>query len=245
MKPIRVFLPIAAVKRGLSISFGTFEQIISETGYKGLIKVLLGLIFFWHLYVPLHELLHVAGCLLGGGQVTSLALEPRYGGSILARLFPFVVPESEYAGRLTGFTTPNGWVYAFVDFMPYSLSLFGVSLIMYCRRKGAAFLLGLGFILTFVPFMSIPGDYYEAVSLVTTRIAEAMNPGLPERALVSDDFFRSVNALKEAGSLNCKIGILMVAGFMAAVYLACVTLAVQVKIWDVFFRRSSGTNPMK
>ena len=91
--------------------------------------------------------------------------------------------------------------------------------------------------------MSIPGDYYEAVSLVTTRIAEALNPGLPERALVSDDFFRSVKALGEAGNLNWNTGIWLVAGFMAAVYLAFVTLALQVKIWDVFFKGRSGTNP--
>ena len=96
MKPIPIIFPIHAVKEGISLSLGTFEQIISNAGYRGLIKVLLGLVIFWHLYVPVHELLHVAGCLLGGGQVTALALKPQYGGSILDKLFPFVVPESEY-----------------------------------------------------------------------------------------------------------------------------------------------------
>ncbi len=243
MKPVRIIFPIHAVKRGFSLSFGTFEEIISEAGYKGLIKVLVGLIIFWHLYVPFHELLHVAGCLLGGGQVTSLTLKPQYGGSILGKLFPFIVPESEYAGRLTGFTTPNGWVYALVDFLPYTTSLFGITLIMYCRKKRAAFLLGLGFILAFVPFMSIPGDYYEAVSLVTTRIAEVVNPGLQRRALVSDDLFRSVKELAQGGHLNWVVGICIIAGVMTSVYLALMTFALQVKIGDVFFKGPSRTNP--
>ncbi len=236
MKPVRIIFPIHAVKRGFSLSFGTFEEIISEAGYKGLIKVLVGLIIFFHLYVPLHELLHVAGCILGGGQVTSLTLKPQYGGSILGKLFPFIVPESEYAGRLTGFTTPNRWAYAFVDFLPYTLSLFGIALIMYCRKKRAAFLLGLGFVLAFVPFMSIPGDYYEAVSLVTTRIAETMDPRLQEGVLVSDDLFRSVKGLAQRRQLSWMVGICIVAGVMASAYLALMTFALQVKIGDVFSR---------
>jgi hypothetical protein len=243
MKPVRIIFPIHAVKRGFSLSFQTFEEIISEAGYKGLIKVLAGLIVFWHLYVPFHELLHVAGCLLGGGQVTSLTLKPQYGGSILGKLFSFVVPESEYAGRLTGFTAPNGWVYAFVDFLPYTISLFGLTVIMYCRRKRAAFLLGLGFILAFVPFMSVPGDYYEAVSLVTTRMAESMDPGLRKGVLVSDDLFRSLKGLAQGGNLNWAVGICIIAGIMASVYLALMTFALQVKIGDVFFNGRSKTNP--
>jgi hypothetical protein len=243
MKPVSIIFPIHAVKRGFYLSFGTFEEIISEGGYKGLIKVLAGLIIFWHLYVPLHELLHVAGCLLGGGQVTSLALKPQYGGLILGKLFSFVVPESEYAGRLTGFTTPNGWVYAFVDFLPYTLSLFGITVIMYCRKKRAAFLLGLGFILAFVPFMSVPGDYYEAVSLVTTRIAEAMDPRLQKGVLVSDDLFRSLKGLAQGGNLDWAVGICIVAGVLMSAYLALMTFALQVKIGNIFFSGRSRKNP--
>ena len=230
----RIFFPIAPVKKGISLSFQAFEEIIHEGGYKGLFKVLLGLILFWHLYVPVHELLHVAGCLLGGGEVSALTLKPQYGGLILKKLFPFVVSESEYAGRLTGFTTPNSWAYALVDFFPFTLSLFGITLIAYCKRKRAAVLLGLGFILAFVPFMSIPGDYYEAVSLATTRMAEFLHPALPKGVLVSDDIFRSIGALHEAGRLDWIVGGLVFLGILAAVYLAFLTLALQVWISGFF-----------
>ena len=242
MNLLRIIIPIEAVKQGISLSLLTFEQIINEAGYKGLFKVLLGLILFWHLYVPVHEFLHVAGCILGGGEVETLTLKPQYGGSILAKVFSFVNPESEYAGRLTGFTTPNPWAYALVDFFPYSLSLFGMTLIAYCQRKRAAVLLGLGFILAFVPFMSIPGDYYEAVSLATSRVAEAVNPGLQEGVLVSDDVFRSIKQLWETGNLDWTIGMLIFFGIVLAAYLAFLTLALQVWISNLFFRPRNGTN---
>ncbi|MCP4575644.1 MAG: hypothetical protein GY846_05110, partial [Deltaproteobacteria bacterium] len=205
-------------------------------------KILLGLILFWHLYVPVHEFLHVAGCLLGGGEVESLALKAQYGGLILQNLFPFVIPESEYAGRLTGFKTPNPWAYAMVDFFPYAISFFGIPLIVYCRRKRHIVLLGLGIILAFVPFMSIPGDYYEAVSLATTQMAEAINPGLQKDVLVSDDVFRSIKQLREAGTLDWRVGILIFLGVMLAVYLAFLTFALQVWISNLFFRPQHETN---
>ena len=242
MKLIRIIFPIGAIKQGLSLSFLTFEEIINEAGYKGLLKILLGLIFFWHLYVPVHEFLHVAGCLLGGGEVESLTLKAQYGGLILQNLFSFVIPESEYAGRLTGFKTPNLWAYAMVDFFPYSISFFGIPLILYCRKKRNAVLFGLGIILAFVPFMSIPGDYYEAVSLATTHIAKAINPDLPQGVLVSDDVFRSIEQLREAGNLDWIVGTLIFFGVMLAVYLAFLTLALQVWISNFFFRPQHETN---
>lgn len=235
MRLIRIIFPLGAVKQGISLSFLTFEQAINEAGYKGLFKILLGLILFWHLYVPVHEFLHVAGCFLGGGDVEALALKPQYGGLILQKLFPFVIPESEYAGRLTGFKTPNSWTYAMVDLFPYILSFFGITLIEYCRRKKMAVLLGLGIILAFAPFMSISGDYYEAVSLATTQMAEALNPSLKAGVLVSDDVFRSIKQLWEAGNLDWMVGILVFLGLLVAAYLAFLTLAFQVWISNLFF----------
>ena len=236
MKWMSVLFPIDAVNRAISLAFQTFEQIVHASGVSGLFKVLLGLIVFWHLYVPLHEMLHVAGCFLVGGEVTSLSLKPQYGGVILNKFFSFVVPESEYAGRLSGFTTPGAWGYAVVDFFPYSISLFGVSLVMFCQKRTSAFLLGPALILTFVPFMSIPGDYYEAVSLVTTRVASALNPGLGVDVLVSDDVFRSIHQLWNSGKLDWTIGILIFFGIMLAVYLAFMTLALQVWVCSIFYR---------
>jgi len=242
MKLIRIIFPIGAVKQGISLCLLTFQQIINEAGYKGLFKILLGLILFWHLYVPVHEFLHVAGCLLGAGEVESLTLKAQYGGLILHNLFSFVIPESEYAGQLTGFKTPNPWAYAMVDFFPYNISLFGIPLIAYCRRKRAAVLLGLGIILAFVPFMSIPGDYYEAVSLATTQVAKAINPGLQEGVLVSDDVFRSIKQLWETGKLDWIVGMLILFGVVLAAYLAFLTLALQVWISKLFFRPQHEMN---
>ena len=54
--------------------------------------ILLGLVVFWHLYTPVHELLHVGACVLGGGTVSELALKPQYGGTLLAHIFPFITP---------------------------------------------------------------------------------------------------------------------------------------------------------
>ncbi len=230
MKLMAFIFPAGAVKRGFSLFFLTFEEIMNEAGFKGLLKILLGLVFFWHLYVPVHELLHVAGCLVSGGQVEILTLKAQYGGVLLHKILPFVTSESEYAGRLTGFKVPNSWAYALVDFFPYTLSFFGMALIAWCRRKKMAFLLGLGVILAFVPFMAIPGDYYEAVSLLTTQMATALNPALEANVLRSDDVFRSLAELREAGTLNWQTGILIFLGLVAATYLACLTLALQVRI---------------
>lgn len=237
MKFIQFIFQTGTVKHGISLSLLAVEEVIKEAGYKGLFKMLLGLILFWHIYVPVHELLHVAGCLLGGGEVESLNLKPQYGGFILQKLFPFVIPESDYAGRLTGFKTPNPWAYALVDLFPYGISLLGITLIEFCRRKKLEVLLGLGIVLAFVPFMSIPGDYYEAVSLATTQVAEAINPALQPGALVSDDVFRSIKQLEEAGTLDWSVGALIFLGFLLAAYLAFMTLALQVRISGLFFRR--------
>ena len=94
---------------------------------------------------------------------------------------------------------------------------------------------GLGIILAYVPFMSVPGDYYEAVSLMTTRIAEAMQPSLESRILVSDDVFRSIGDLSEAGLLNGVTGSLVALGIVLAIYLTLITLALQLLIARRFF----------
>ncbi len=245
MRWLKVLFPFGAVKEGISLALQTFDQTLQNGGYKSLLMVLLGLFVFWHLYVPLHELLHVAGCLLAGGEVTSLALKPQYGGSILNKVFPFIVPESEYAGRLTGFSTPTPWALALVDFFPYIISLPGITLVGYCRRKKAPFLLGAGFILTFVPFMSVPGDYYEAVSLVTARVAEVLDPRIIRGELVSDDVFRSIRELGDAGKLDWTIGTLIFIGVVLAAYLAFMTLALQVWISRRFTLETESQTDVK
>ena len=233
-----IFLPWRAFLPALRHLWSTFEQLLMAGGNKALALSMVGLILFWHIYTPIHELLHVGMCLLGGGSVTELALKPQYGGILLAKIFPFIVPDSDYAGQLTGFQTPNYLVYAMVDFAPYVLSLVGVTLVEYVRRSNKSLLFGLAMLLTLVPFMSIPGDYYEAVSLLTTQIAEMTNPALPQGVLISDDLFLSISKLREAGHWNGITGALIAFGCLAAVYLCLVTLSLQV----VVARRFYGAN---
>lgn len=224
LMPWTIFIP------ALRFMLGTFEKVLLEGGNKALVLTMVGLIVFWHIYTPIHELMHVGMCLLGGGTVTELALKPQYGGTILAHIFPFIVAESDYAGQLTGFTTPNYFVYALVDFAPYVLSLFGLTLMAYVRQHSKAFLFGLGMLLSLIPFMSIPGDYYEAVSLVTTQIAEAGNSNLEAGVLISDDVFRSIGELRELGLMTGGIAALIGLGILGAIYLTLVTLGAQVVI---------------
>jgi hypothetical protein len=146
----------------------------------------------WFLYVPVHELLHVLGCVATGGSVSELQIQPIYGGALLAELFPFVVSGGEYAGRLSGFDTHGSdLVYLATDFTPYLLSvLIGVPAMRRCARRGRPLFFGAAAVPGLAPFMSIPGDYYEMGSILTTRaLTWATGGGGPAafEALRSDD----------------------------------------------------------
>ncbi|MDJ0840910.1 MAG: hypothetical protein QNK37_30650 [Acidobacteriota bacterium] len=221
-----LLLPWTGLPELVRHTLGTFETLLGDNMMR-LVLAIVSVIVFWHIYVPIHELLHVAACLMGGGTVETLALKPQYGGTILQHVFPFIVSESDYAGQLTGFTTPNDFVYAFVDFLPYSLSLFGVALMEWVRRGKRLWAFGPAVVLTYVPLMSITGDYYEAVSLVTTRIAQAWDASLPTGVLISDDLFASIGQLSKAGRLSGPVVLLLVTGVAAAAWLALVTLSLQ------------------
>lgn len=134
--------------------------------------VFAGVLVGWWLYVPVHELLHAAGCVLAGGSVSRLEIAPLYGGTLLARALPFVVSGGDYAGRLSGFDTRGSdWIYLATDVAPFGLTVFpGVWLwrLAARRRRGLAF--GLAMPLAVAPFLSLPGDAYEIGSLLITRL---------------------------------------------------------------------------
>lgn len=235
-KAFRTLTVFADTWRALLHSMACLESSLEPRPVLKLVVMMAGLLIAWHVYVPIHELMHVAGCKLGGGTVESLALSPQYGAHALGIVFPFVVPESEYAGQLTGFTTPNAWAYALTDFFPYLFSLFGVALLEWCRRKRAAWLMGSGFILAFVPVMSIPGDYYEACSLITSPIAGAWHTPAQSDILVSDDVFKLVGELAHAGVLDAPHLALVTLTLILAIYAALLTVAIQVRLAEVLFR---------
>ncbi len=209
----------------------------SKSPNRTLVVLFVSLIAIWHVYVPVHELLHVAGCLVTGGSVAELALKPQYGGTLLQHVFPFIKPESDYGGQLTGFTTPNYWAYAVVDFLPFVLSLFGVALMEAGRVRRSAVAFSAAVILIYVPFISIPGDYYEAVSLVTTQIAAHINPGVDAEILLSDDVFKLVGQLRESGNLNAATGALLALGVAGAIFLVLFTITLQFRVARALFRR--------
>lgn len=130
------------------------------------------LVAAWFLYVPVHELLHAAGCSLAGGSVTRLEIAPQYGGTLLARLFPLVVAGGDYAGRLSGFDTHGSdLIYLATDFAPYVLSvLVGVPLMRICTRRRRPVLFGVAVVIGLAPFYNAFGDYYEMGSIITTRV---------------------------------------------------------------------------
>ncbi len=130
-----------------------------------------GLLLGWWVYVPLHELLHAFGCLATGGEVSRLEVDPLYGGALLARLFPWVVSGSEYAGRLSGFDTGGSdAVYLATDLAPFLLTLVAVWALRRAARAGRPGLFGMAAPFALAPFLSLTGDAYEIGSVLVTRL---------------------------------------------------------------------------
>ena len=163
-----------------------------DRGARGLVFALAGLAVGWWVYVPIHELLHAAACLLAGGEVTRLEIAPLYGGALLARIFPFVVSGGEYAGRLSGFDTRGSdLIYIATDLGPFLLTLFpGVWLLRRAGTARRAILFGLALPFTFAPYLSLTGDAYEIGSILVTQL-----PPWGEAALRGDDLFKKAEEL--------------------------------------------------
>ena len=129
-----------------------------------LIVVFVSLVITWFIYVPIHELLHVGGCVWTGGEVSRLELSPRYGAAILKKFFPFVTSGSDYAGQLKGFDTHGSDLcYMATVFAPFVLTvLIGVPLVKLAGRARRPVLLGVAIVVGLAPFYNMPGDYYES-----------------------------------------------------------------------------------
>jgi hypothetical protein len=131
----------------------------------------------WFLYVPFHELLHVAGCVATGGAVRRMTLDPLYGGRLLSRILPFVEAGGDHAGRLQDFSIGGSdLTYLATDAAPYLLTLAGVPMLRAAARRRSAALAGAAAVLALSPFMSLAGDYYEMGSIIVTRIAAPFDP---------------------------------------------------------------------
>ncbi|HEX9732266.1 MAG TPA: hypothetical protein VGG06_09805 [Thermoanaerobaculia bacterium] len=170
-RAIVVFLwPLSDLLSGLDRCLGKPSS--RRGGYRALALVGLGLAAGWWAYVPIHELLHAAGCLAAGGTVSRLEISPVYGGALLERLVPFVEAGGDYAGRLSGFDDGGSdAVYLATVFAPYLATLWpGVWALRRAGAAGRAFAFGFVVPVALAPFVALPGDAYEIGSIVVTRL---------------------------------------------------------------------------
>jgi hypothetical protein len=167
-----------------------------EGGARGLFLAALGLVAGWWIYVPAHELLHAAACRVTGGGVTRLEIDRLYGGALLARAFPFVVPASDYAGRLSGFDTHGSdGIYLATDLGPFLLTLFpGVWALRRAAAARRAAWFGASLPLALAPFLSLGGDAYEIGSILATRLPPWAAPAT-RTLLRGDDLARKLGEL--------------------------------------------------
>ena len=200
-----------------------------------MLVVAVSLVVTWFVYVPIHELLHAAGCLVTGGEVTRLEVAPQYGGRLLAEYFSFVVSGSDYAGQLTGFTRDSDPIYLATVFGPYVLTVvFGIPLLRSCTRAWHPVRLGAGIVVGLAPFYNLFGDYFEMGSILVTRLATVLGLGsgpLAYPTLRSDDVFKLVgeiftspeaHALSGAGDVATAM-VLVLFSFLLGIILAFLT----------------------
>ncbi len=166
--------------------------------------LLLSILTTWFVYVPVHELLHVAGCIFCGGEVSEVILDRKYGATFLNKIFPFIIPSntSAYAGRLSGFDPGSDIGYLITVFTPYILTIFpGVFLLLISSRIKKMWVAGIGMILGLSPFMSLTGDYFEIGTILSTRIWNIIFLGFPANSidhfwsLRSDDIFLLISEI--------------------------------------------------
>lgn len=181
------------------------ESCFVKFSFPALLVLIVSFVASWWIYVPLHELGHAFGCLLGGGTVTELQISPEYGAAFLKEIFPFVTVGSEYAGQLTGFDTKGSdLIYLLTDFFPFLLTIFiGVPLLRSAagsKPLWAAVKLGIGLPVAFAPFISFSGDYYEMGSIIVSGIANGISPAIDAIRWRSDDLFKLSSDLFFSGN---------------------------------------------
>jgi hypothetical protein len=198
----------------------------------------------WWVYVPVHELLHVAGCLAGGGQVTRLEISPLYGAALLQRFFPFIAVGSDYAGQLTGFDTGGSdLTYLLIDLLPFALTiLIGVPLLRSAARTASRPLvawikLGAAVPIAFAPFISLTGDYYEMGSILVSRAAALVAPGFPLERWRSDDLLDLAAELFASADASAADAAGVGAAFALGLLLAFATYALGGMVADRAVRR--------
>ncbi len=232
---------IKRIKTILALPFEDFfsglESCLTRLSPLYISALVISFLFSWWIYVPIHELGHALGCILGGGTVSKLEISPMYGALFLKEIFPFVSVGSEYAGQLTGFDTKGSdLIYLLTDFFPFLLTIFvGVPLLRSAagsKPLWAAIKLGLGLPIAFAPFISFSGDYYEMGSIIISRIAGFISPAFEISRWRSDDLFKLADELFFKGTTYGFIDIVGVSGsFIVGIVLIYVTYMLGV-LWS-------------
>ena len=176
--------------RGAAVDvFAAMDSLLKENEWPlpRLVLALLVTLGCWIAYVPIHEILHAFGCMVSGGEVDELLIQPLYGGRLLERALPFVRAGGEYAGRLTQFETRGSdLIYLSTDLAPFLLTMFGaIPLLRTARRRHSVTLFGPGTVLAVAPFVSLPGDLYEVGSILVSSGLRALFQGLRVEAVLA------------------------------------------------------------
>ena len=194
------------------------------------VVILLSSALCWWIYVPVHELLHALGCIMGGGSVQRLEISGIYGAAVLKKAFPFVSVGSDYAGRLSGFNTRGSDItFLITDFLPYFLTIIvGIPLLRsVATMKSSALIksicLGVAAPLAYAPFMSVFGDYYEMGSILITQLVSSGAPGLSPERWRSDDLFRLIHSLWSSGAPHGLDAAIVTSSFFAGAILIFMT----------------------
>ncbi|HPQ39750.1 MAG TPA: hypothetical protein PLV45_05195 [bacterium] len=205
----------------------------------------------WFIYVPIHELFHVGGCVFTGGTVTELVMGREYGAGFLQSIFPFITPDTtRYAGRVTGFD-PNGDIGYFITvFAPFLLTLFpGVWFLKIAITRRKTWLMGPGIVMGLAPFYNVTGDYFEMGTIVSTRVINLITAGYPSSAwtdfwlLRSDDVFRLLGEVADSPArygLNTPAGMLVTGGVILMGLILAVSLAGWVYLGGKYLARWGG-----
>jgi len=187
--------PLHDYLAALNICLGQFKA-------SNLAAIILSCVVSWWCYVPIHELFHALGCIIGGGQVSRLEISTMYGAGFLKGFFPFIESGSTYAGRLTGFDTHGSdLIYLLTDFFPYILTIvLGVPLLKSVSSGNAtplknSVLFGISIPIAYAPFISITGDFYEMGSIIVSRAAASLVPTASPERWRSDDLFKLIENL--------------------------------------------------
>jgi hypothetical protein len=204
----------------LNICLGRFRT-------RHLAAIMLAFVFSWWLYVPVHELFHALGCIIGGGQVSRLEISTMYGADFLKGFFHFIEPGSEYAGRLSGFDTHGSdLTYLLTDFFPYTLTIFlGVPLLKSVLSGNSSLLMnsvkfGISMPVAYAPFISVTGDFYEMGSIIITRITASLMPSVDPERWRSDDLVQLMQQLFSTGNVQwVQDSIVVLASFLLGIVL--------------------------